>query len=70
MGKDESGTLNRLKDIRREIVQPKVSESNGRVVKVMGDGLLAEFPSVIDAVQCAINIQKSLAAREADSAEE
>ena len=49
MGEDETGTLNRLKSLRRKLVQPKLGEFKGRVVKLMGDGLLAEFPSVVEA---------------------
>ena len=66
MGKDEAGTLERLKALRSELVQPKIAERKGRVVKLMGDGLLAEFPSVVEAVQCAIDIQQSMAEREPD----
>ena len=64
MGKDEAGTLERLKALRSELVQPKIAERKGRVVKLMGDGLLAEFPSVVEAVQCAVDIQQSMAGRE------
>ena len=56
MGVDEAGTLDRLKALRRELVQPKVSEHGGRIVKLMGDGLLAEFPSVVEAVKSAVDI--------------
>lgn len=59
MGVDEVGTLERLRTLRTEIVQPNIRNLNGRVVKLMGDGLLAEFPSVVDAVNCAIEIQKA-----------
>ncbi len=48
MGEDETGTLERLKSLRKELVQPKVTERKGRIVKLMGDGLLAEFPSVAE----------------------
>jgi len=70
MSEDESGTLERLKSLRRELVQPKIRERKGRIVKLMGDGLLAEFPSVVEAVQCAVDIQQAMAGREADSPEE
>ena len=53
MGEDETGTLERLKSLRKELVQPKITERKGRIVKLMGDGLLAEFPSVVEAVKCA-----------------
>jgi adenylate cyclase len=70
MGHDEAGTLERLKALRRELVQPKITERGGRIVKLMGDGLLAEFPSVVEAVQCAVDIQHDMAAREADVADD
>ncbi len=69
MGVDESGTLERLKDLRNVVVQPAITEHNGRTVKLMGDGLLAEFPSVVEAVKCAVAIQQSMATRECDMAE-
>ncbi len=64
MGADEAGTLERLKALRKELVQPKITERKGRIVKLLGDGLLAEFSSVVEAVQCAIDIQKELTERE------
>jgi adenylate cyclase len=70
MGEDEAGTLERLKSLRRELVQPKITERKGRIVKLMGDGLLAEFPSVVEAVQCAVGIQKSMIGRETDLPDE
>jgi adenylate cyclase len=66
MGADEAGTLERLKSLRRKLVQPKITERKGRIVKLMGDGLLAEFPSVVEAVLCAVDIQKEVAEREPD----
>ena len=66
MGEDEAGTLERLKSLRRELVQPRISERKGRIVKLMGDGLLAEFPSVVEAVQCAVDIQQDMTEREPD----
>jgi adenylate cyclase len=66
MGEDETGTLERLKCLRKELVQPKITERKGRIVKLMGDGLLAEFPSVVEAVQCAVDIQESMIGRETD----
>ncbi len=65
MGEDETGTLARLKSLRRELVKPKITGGRGRIVKLMGDGLLAEFPSVVEAVRCAIDIQQDVARREA-----
>jgi adenylate cyclase len=70
MGKDEAGTLERLKSLRRELVQPKIAERGGRIVKLMGDGLLAEFPSVVEAVRCAVDIQRDMAVREPDISDE
>ena len=52
MGADEEGTLVRLKALRRELVDPKIAEHHGRIVKTTGDGLLVEFASVVDAVRC------------------
>ncbi|NNJ74995.1 MAG: tetratricopeptide repeat protein [Anderseniella sp.] len=66
MGDDETGTLERLKALRNELVQPRITEHKGRIVKLMGDGLLAEFPSVVEAVQCAIEIQREIVGRETD----
>ena len=65
MGQDESGTLNRLKSHLSELVLPCISEHGGRVVKLMGDGVLAEFTSVVEAVQCAVEIQDGMAQRNA-----
>jgi adenylate cyclase len=70
MGADEAGTLERLKSLRRELVQPKITARKGRIVKLMGDGLLAEFPSVVEAVLCAVAIQGSITEREADLPDE
>ncbi len=66
MGRDEAGTHARLKARFSELVQPKIAEHGGRVVKLMGDGLLAEFPSVIEAVNWAIEVQIKIAEFEAD----
>ena len=65
VGLDEEGTLARLKALRRELVDPKIAEHRGRIVKTTGDGLLVEFASVVDAVRCAVAFQGSAAAREA-----
>src|SRR6516225_6416817 len=70
MGADEEGTLDRLKAHRCEIVDPKIKEHHGRVVKTTGDGLLAEFPSVVDAVRCAAEVQRGMLDREPDSPDE
>jgi TolB-like protein/class 3 adenylate cyclase/Tfp pilus assembly protein PilF len=63
MGEDEEGTLARLKAYRRDILDPKICENRGRIVKTTGDGLLAEFASVIDALRCAVEIQRDVAQR-------
>jgi adenylate cyclase len=63
MGSDEEGTLAAVNSVRRDIVDPKIADHRGRTVRSMGDGLLVEFNSVIDAVQCAIDIQNAMAAR-------
>jgi adenylate cyclase len=53
MGVDEEGTLERLKVLRRELLDPKIADHHGRIVKTTGDGMLVEFASVVDAVRCA-----------------
>src|SRR6516165_2939027 len=63
MGEDEEGTLARLQAYRRELVDPKIAEHKGRIVKTTGDGLLVEFPSVVEAVTCAIALQRGMAER-------
>ena len=63
MGRDDSGTLASLKAHRRELIDPKIAEHGGRIVKTMGDGLLLEFPSVVDAVRCAVDVQRGMADR-------
>jgi class 3 adenylate cyclase len=64
MGADEEGTHERLKAHLQELVEPKISEHRGRIVKNTGDGFLAEFPSVVDAVRCAVEVQRGMAERE------
>ncbi|WP_164924070.1 adenylate/guanylate cyclase domain-containing protein [Sinorhizobium fredii] len=64
MGEDEVGTLARLKACRRELVDPAIAEFHGRIIKLMGDGALVEFASVVDAVQCAAVIQRKMASRD------
>lgn len=61
MGADEEGTLAQLKAHRAERVDPKIAEHRGRVVKTTGDGILLEFPSVVDAVRCAVGFQRAIA---------
>ena len=63
MGADEEGTHERLKALRRELVDPKIAEHHGRIVKTTGDGLLAEFASVVDAVRCAVAVQQAMPGR-------
>ena len=70
MGADEEGTHERLKTHLRELVDPKINKHRGRIVKNTGDGMLVEFPSVVDAVRCAVEIQRSMADRNADTAED
>jgi class 3 adenylate cyclase len=70
MGADEEGTHERLKVHLRELVDPKIKERRGRVVKNTGDGLLAEFASVVDAVRCAVEVQRGMIDREPDVPEE
>src|SRR5499433_2750303 len=66
MGEDEEGTLARLKAIRRELADPKIKEHRGRIVKTTGDGLLLEFASVVDAVRCAVEVQREMTERTAE----
>ena len=63
IGNNEEGTLAALKAHRRDLIDPKISEHRGRIVKTTGDGLLAEFASVVDAVRCAVEIQDGMAER-------
>jgi len=66
MGADEEGTHDRLKAHLGELVNPKINEHRGRIVKNTGDGFLAEFSSVVDAVRCAVQIQRAMVDREAE----
>jgi len=70
MGADEEGTHERLQAHLRELVNPKIAEHHGRIVKNTGDGLLAEFPSVVDAVRCAAEMQRAMADRNAETIED
>ncbi len=65
MGRDESGTLAALKALRRDVVDPPIAANGGRIVKTTGDGLLLEFPSVVDAVRCVVEVQTAMADRSA-----
>src|SRR5213082_3406009 len=70
MGQDEVGTLQRLRVHRRDLIDPKISEHKGRIVKTTGDGLLIEFPSVVEAVACAVGVQCGMAERNAGRSED
>src|ERR1700756_1965084 len=66
IGADEGGTLERLRALRRELLDPKIAEHRGRLVKTTGDGLLVEFGSVVDALRCAVDVQREMNGRNAD----
>ena len=66
MGRDDAGTLARLKACRRELFEPLVTEHRGRIIDLPGDNALCEFASVVDAVECAVTIQRGVAERERD----
>ncbi len=70
MAADEAGTLTSLKALRRELIEPKTTQHHGRVVKLMGDGTLMEFGSVVDAVTFAVDVQRAMALRNADVPED
>jgi class 3 adenylate cyclase len=70
MGSDEMGTLTSLKSHRRALVDPAIAEHRGRIVKTPGDGMLVEFASVVDAVACAVKVQRSMVGRNADVPED
>jgi TolB-like protein/class 3 adenylate cyclase/tetratricopeptide (TPR) repeat protein len=65
-GLDEEGTLKRLRKLRRELINPAVALHRGRIVKTTGDGILIEFPSVVDAVRCALDVQRGMDGRNVD----
>ena len=66
MGVDELGTIAALRGLRSELIDPVINEYGGRIVKTMGDGLLLEFPSVVDAVRCSIQVQEGMASQNND----
>ena len=68
MGADEEGTLERLKALRAEVIDPKIAEHHGRIVKTTGDGMLVEFASVVDAVRCAVEVQQAMPDRNTGAA--
>src|SRR6266403_160166 len=65
MEQDEAGTFERLRAYRKELIEPEVARHQGRIFKLMGDGLLAEFASVVEAVECAAVVQRAMAERNA-----
>ena len=66
MASDEEGTLRQLKAHRKQLIDPKITEHRGRIVKTTGDGALVEFVSVVDAVRCAVDIQRGMNQRNTD----
>ena len=70
MGVDEEDTLRRLNAHRGQLIDPKISEHRGRIVKTTGDGLLVEFPSVVNAVRCAAEIQRAMVDRNSEMTED
>src|SRR5713226_2030636 len=66
MGADEEGTLARLKTFRKALIDPKITEHRGRIVKTTGDGMLAEFASAVDAARCALEVQRDMAGQNAE----
>ena len=65
MEQDEAGTFDRLRALRTELFEPEIQKHNGRIFKLIGDGLLAEFGSVVDAVECTVVLQCGMAERNA-----
>jgi class 3 adenylate cyclase len=61
VGQDEAGTLRRLKELRRSLIDPTIKQHHGRIVKTTGDGILIEFPSAVEAVRCAVTVQRAMA---------
>ncbi len=70
MEADEEGTLARMKTLRKDVIDPKIDEYGGRIFKTTGDGILAEFPSAVDAVRHAVDVQRVMAQRNADVPED
>jgi adenylate cyclase len=70
MGEDEAGALAAVRKLRAEVIEPRIAQHKGRLFKAMGDGFLAEFPSVVNAVACAVAVQKAMAAGNADLPED
>src|SRR6266478_5120993 len=67
MGLDEEGTLTRLKALRKGLVDPTIAFHRGRIVKTTGDGMLVEFASAVDAVRCAVELQRGVSGQNADA---
>ena len=67
---DETGTHARLKTLREQVIEPQIAAYHGRIVKLMGDGVLAEFPSVVDALACAVDVQRAVVTRNTDITED
>ena len=70
MEQDEAGTFDRVRAHRKELFEPEIQKHHGRIFKLTGDGLLAEFASVVDAVECAVSLQRGLAERNANVPED
>ena len=70
VGIDEEGTISRHNRYRGSVLEPKIGEFNGRIVKLIGDGMLAEFASAVDATQCAVDIQREMHNHEEDQPED
>jgi TolB-like protein/class 3 adenylate cyclase len=70
IGLDEEGTIARVKELRSTLIEPKINEHRGRIVKTMGDGLLVQFGSVIDAVRCAVEVQREIAKQHGETDED
>jgi class 3 adenylate cyclase len=66
IGADEEGAIARLRALRRDLIDPAIAESRGRIVKTTGDGILIEFASVVEAVRCAIEVQRRMISRNTD----
>jgi adenylate cyclase len=66
IGDDEEGTIARLRALRRELIDPAIAAHRGRIVKTTGDGILIEFPSAVDAVRCAVDVQQQMTAKDAN----
>jgi adenylate cyclase len=69
MSRDEAGTIAALRSLRKELADPAITAHNGRVFKLTGDGMLVEFPSVVSAVACAVDIQSAMRTRNASTSE-